>query len=137
MCVGGHILKPTTNLLVIEVSYSLNYVIEKGQNDPWKWSIRRTAVYHKFVFDTASSTWIVVYPSQRAQQRLQERLQASQTSHDEFPVVGSSLNMLELHMVLVNNATENWRSYSNCLEMFLEKKVESIQPNFFGEIACS
>jgi tetratricopeptide (TPR) repeat protein len=93
-------------------------MVEKNDDsDPWKrWSLRRTAVYQKFSHDDQSSTWILLTPSERASQRVQESLhtQSERTSAQKT---------LETHLTLFSSAAENWRSYYNSLEAYFNKKV--------------
>ncbi|KAF8545336.1 hypothetical protein BDD12DRAFT_811413 [Trichophaea hybrida] len=104
-----------------EISYSLNYAVEKnGSDDFWKkWVLRRTAVYQKFSYDDQSSTWILLYPSDRARERVQESLQVQ----SKKKCISHAQKTLETHMTLFSSAAENWRSYYNLLETFFNDET--------------
>jgi hypothetical protein len=88
--------------------------------DIWKsWSLRRTAVYQKFSYDEADSTWITLYPSARIEQRVQESLVAQSRRQGTKRAQKS----LETHLVLISSTAENWRPYYNSLDQFFEEKV--------------
>lgn len=97
-------------------------MIHKAPSDsgnPWDWSLRKTAVYQKFDYETQSSTWITVFPSERVRTRVQETLEAQ--SKQTTKKIGHKA--IEAHVGIFANAAENWRSYYNCLDKYLEDNV--------------
>jgi hypothetical protein len=104
-----------------ETCYTLNYVVQERQDDnPWNlWGIRRIAVYQKFSYDDQSSTWILLHPSERIRQWVQESLQAQ----SERTSVSCAQKALETHMAFFSNSAENWRTYYKFLERYLIEKV--------------
>lgn len=96
-------------------------MIEKNENDDSlkRWSLRRTAVYQKFSYDDQSSTWILLYPSESAHERVQESLEVQ----SETTSISPAQKALETHMTLFSSAAENWRSYYNFLVTYFNDHV--------------
>jgi hypothetical protein len=96
---------PSNQLLNgIECAYVLRFVElnhRKNARDPW--SLRQSAVYHQYRATTRSSTWLTIALSQRAQSRLDSyiRVSGDLSRYDPF----------ELHLLLLDTATTNWRPY--------------------------
>lgn len=107
----------------VEICYNIKYVEknERLENDPW--SVRQTCVYQKFEYSKKSSTWILVQPSEKVQSRLPEVFKARTTEDIE----NSVHNPLDVHLVFLSAAAENWRWYYNSLEEKLADMVRVIR----------
>ena len=91
-------------LNAIECAYVLRFVElnhRKNARDPW--SLRQSAVYHQYRAKTRSSRWLVIALSQRAQARLKSYARASGDI--------CKYNPFEVHLLLLDTATANWRPY--------------------------
>ena len=87
-----------------ECAYVLRFVElnhRKNARDPW--SLRQSAVYHQYNAMTRSSTWLIIALSQRAQARLASYAEASGDI--------CKYNPFEVHLLLLDTATANWRPY--------------------------
>jgi hypothetical protein len=88
----------------IECAYVLRFVElnhRKNASDPW--SLRQSAVYHQYRATTKSSTWLIIALSQRAQARLESYASSSGDV--------CRYNPFEVHLLLLDTATANWRPY--------------------------
>ena len=86
-----------------ECSYGLRFaeLNNREGNDPW--SIRQTAIYHKYTAADKSSSWIMIAASDR-----------TRTSLDLYAKSCTDLalfNPFEIHVLVLDSALANWRSY--------------------------
>ena len=86
-----------------ECAYGLRYVESKYRSDKKSWSIRQTAVYHKYKGRGESSTWVLISASDSARRRLDRYIKSSTNI--------TTLNPFEIHLILLDSALENWRRY--------------------------
>lgn len=104
----------------VEICYNIKYVERNYRLPDEPWSVRQTCIYQKFEYSKKSSTWILVQPSEQVQSRIREVFR-SRTTED----IGDSVhNPLDMHLVFLSAAAENWRWYYNSLE---EKLVEMVR----------
>ncbi|KAH0613689.1 uncharacterized protein H6S33_005575 [Morchella sextelata] len=107
-----------TNGYASEICYNIKFAEEHGrkekEDEPPKdpWSIRQTCIYQKFEYEKKSSTWIMVQPSDKATTRLNEVFKARAEEYIEDTVH----NPMDIHLVFLSGAAENWRWYYNYLE---------------------
>lgn len=86
-----------------ECAYGLRYV-ELNHRDVRKpWSVRQTAMYHKYKIDQGCSTWVIISASKGAELSLDRYIRSSQ--------VLSALSPFEIHLILLDAALANWRPY--------------------------
>ncbi len=83
--------------------YGLRYaeLNKRGGNRPW--SIRQTAIYHQYTAVDKSSSWVMIAPS--------ERIQSSLDLYVGSCTDLAALNPFEIHVLIVDSALANWRSY--------------------------
>ncbi|MCJ1242727.1 hypothetical protein MMC14_010736 [Varicellaria rhodocarpa] len=86
-----------------ECAYGLRYVESKYRSDKKSWSVRQTAVYHKYKGRGESSTWVLISASDSAHRRLDRYIKSSTNI--------TTLNPFEIHLILLDSALENWRRY--------------------------
>jgi hypothetical protein len=109
----------------LDICYSVNYVVHRRADEdpekknPFKWSLRKTAVYHKFDYEAQSNTWITILPADRVTTRVHEVLESQAKLANKK--IGHEA--LEAHLTVFANAAENWRAYYNCLDAYLEEEV--------------
>jgi len=91
----------------LECAYGLRYVEENGygnRKDPW--SVRQTAIYHKY--EKEMGTWILISPSKQAKAKIIENINLEKLKT-------GVKNPFELHVVLLDTALANWRWYIKSL----------------------
>ncbi|OJD40786.1 magnesium transport protein transmembrane region [Diplodia corticola] len=96
---------------VSEYCYLLKYVEKNGRahlSDPW--SIRQTAIYHRFVHRSDDHTFIILNSSASSRQRLL-RTKAETTLLPTWA---------DVHTLAASRASAQWRAYLNELEEKLE-----------------
>lgn len=106
----------------VEICYNIKYVEKNYRLPDEPWSIRQTCIYQKFEYSKKSSTWILVQPSGQVQSRIQEVFKARTVEDIEKSVH----NPLDLHLVFLSAAAENWRWYYNSLEEALVEMVRNL-----------
>lgn len=89
-----------------ECAYGLRYaeLNKRGGNRPW--SIRQTAIYHKYTAVDKSSSWVMIAASQRTRASLDLYIGNAGSRIDL-----ASLNPFEIHALVLDSALTNWRSY--------------------------
>lgn len=103
----------------VEICYNIKYVEKNNRLPDNPWSIRKTGIYQKFEYLKKSSTWILVQPSEQVQRRVREVFKARTAENIE----NSVHNPLDIHLVFLSAAAENWRWYYNSLEEALVDRV--------------
>lgn len=86
-----------------ELAYGLRYaeLNNRSIHDPW--SIRQTAVYHKFKANDQSSSWVMIAASKNTEISLDRYIKSSENI--------AQLNPFEIHLIVLDTALANWRSY--------------------------
>ena len=75
-------------------------------------------MYQKFTYDKRQSVWVLVQPEESVRKRVEQSFE----SHTRHLPKDSHWNPLELHLIYISAAAENWGAYFNDLEMeFLER----------------
>ncbi len=100
------VLAPTQlliSLMRLELAYGLRYA-ELNNRDPNRpWSIRQTAIYHKFKASSMASTWVLIAASRRAELSIDRYIKSC--------VDMAALNPFEIHLIVLDTALANWRPY--------------------------
>ncbi|KAF2183924.1 hypothetical protein K469DRAFT_710295 [Zopfia rhizophila CBS 207.26] len=99
----------------MRLCFNLRSVEESPRQVGLPWSIRQTAVYHTFDFETGKSVWITVKGSQDIKKRISNLVKPwnSSTYGSIADAFEASLNV---HLLICNWSLENWRWYINDLE---------------------
>lgn len=86
-----------------ECAYGLRFaeLNKRGGNRPW--SIRQTAIHHKYKAANKSSSWVMIAAS--------EKTQSSLDLYARSCTDLASLNPFEFHVLILDSALSNWRSY--------------------------
>ncbi len=90
-------------LMYSEMAYGIRYVERNKRNVPESWSIRQTAIYHKFRSNKRSSTWIMISASERTERCLDRYVKSCRDV--------ASLSPFEIHLIVLDTALANWRPY--------------------------
>jgi hypothetical protein len=101
----------------LECLYSFRYAADNGKRDPEKdpWSIRQTAIYQRYDFNTAKVIWVGVGASQEAEALMHSHLKGgSQRS--------SVSDIFTLHASLIKVSLADWRG----LLLDVKKKVQKL-----------
>ncbi|KAL2047080.1 hypothetical protein N7G274_001099 [Stereocaulon virgatum] len=101
-----------------DIAYGLRYVELNGRDEEKPWSIRQTAIYHKYRADGRSSTWIMIAASRRTEICL-DRYVRSCTDI-------AALNAFEIHVIVLDTALGNWRPYVIYLTERVAKQSENV-----------
>ena len=102
-------------LIKTECAYALRYVELNHRDTDAPWSVRQTAVYHKYKMDKRSSTWVTISISERAERCLDRYIKSSQHLAIENP--------FDVHLILLDTALANWRPYIVSLTERITKQV--------------
>ena len=103
------------SLIGLDCAYGLRYVELKNRSKAEPWSIRQTAIYHKYKTDTKSSTWIMVSASPNTKRVLERYISSSKDL--------ASLKVFELHLLMIDTALANWPQYIMDLTDNISKQV--------------
>lgn len=90
-------------LTTLEIAYGLRYAELNSRQSTEPWSIRQTAIYHRFRANSMASTWVLISASQRAEQCIDRYVKSC--------VDLSPLNPFEIHLILLDTIIANWRPY--------------------------
>ncbi|OAL05628.1 hypothetical protein IQ06DRAFT_342894 [Phaeosphaeriaceae sp. SRC1lsM3a] len=121
----------------IRICYSLRSV-ERLENMSLPWSIRQNTTYHTFDIITGNTLWINIKGNQLIKSRVESQLNSgSETtgSITDRPFAAS----LTMHMIFVEWAGENWRTYIEDLEfgtrtLTSETLVAPVQKSVLAEL---
>lgn len=105
-----------------ELCYNVKGITEKG---PKSWSIRHTAVYHKFDTTFGTALWIIVKGSLDLKDPIEPvtaRQAEEQEKHLEI-VEQRFVSTLAIHSLVALWAGESWRSYLRYMENEVENAV--------------
>lgn len=122
----------------IQLCFSLKSVEPSANQKDWPWSIRQTAVYHSFDVDTARATWIVI-KGNRTLERLVKSATGSQglSELSSFGTTdGCFASTLATHLIFCEWAGENWRWYTNFLEITLDDKTLHTLATKVEKVSC-
>ena len=122
----------TRSLIHTECAYGLRYAELNNREGNSPWSIRQTAIYHKYTAADKSSSWIMIAASERTRSSL-DRYVKSCTDLVSF-------NPFEIHVLVLDSALANWRSYIIDLTERITRQVRRsafLRLNSFLLISCS
>ncbi|KAJ8124953.1 hypothetical protein O1611_g8688 [Lasiodiplodia mahajangana] len=116
----------------VETCYMLHFFENNGKTEGDPWSIRQTAVYHRYDASGDQSSWILVKPSAH----LEEPIQAELEGVSRHALSGES-RAARLHVLFINFTLRNWPDYIAAqrtkVEQFEAKSffsdVDHIQPH--------
>ena len=106
----------------VDCAYGLRYVELKQRKNDNPWSVRQTAIYHKYRSKYKSSTWIMISASEKTELCL-DRYVRSCTDL-------AGLNPFEIHLIILDTALANWRPY---IVDLTERIMEQVRLVFPGE----
>ena len=91
--------------MLAECAYALKYSELNHRNPRKPWSIRQTAVYHRYGHQMGlkTSTWVMIAASKRTKGRLHRYIKSTQDL--------AELNPFEIHLMLLHILLGNWRPY--------------------------
>jgi Mg2+ and Co2+ transporter CorA len=105
------------SLTSYQCMYGLRFVELNGRgnlkNPTSQWSLRQSAVYCNFQSTQASSTWIFVTLPKLAEGRLEDYLRTCSRT--------STPNSFDIHLLLLDTVTANWRPYLVDLSAEIDK----------------
>ena len=93
----------TRSLIDPECAYGLRYAELNNREGSNPWSIRQTAIYHKYTAADKSSSWIMIAASERTRSSLDLYVRSCTDL--------ASFNPFEIHVLVLDSALANWRSY--------------------------
>ncbi|KAF2865937.1 hypothetical protein BDV95DRAFT_242928 [Massariosphaeria phaeospora] len=112
----------------MRICYNLRSVEESPKEADLPWSVRQTAVYHTFDFETGRSVWVTIKGNNVIKKRL-SGLAKTWDSSSFATVADAFLASLKSHMVLCDWSVENWRWYINDLENSLQPLMRDAVSN--------
>lgn len=86
-----------------EIAYGLRYAELNNRSNQDPWSIRQTAIYHKYKTSDKSSSWVMIAASKRAETSLDRYIKSCKDM--------AQLNPFEIHLIIIDTAMANWRPY--------------------------
>ena len=93
----------TRSLIDTECAYGLRYAELNNREGNNPWSIRQTAIYHKYTAADKSSSWTMIAASERTRSSLDLYVKSCTDL--------ASFNPFEIHVLVLDSALANWRSY--------------------------
>jgi vacuolar-type H+-ATPase catalytic subunit A/Vma1 len=91
-----------------------NRVLTEGQVP---WSIRQSAVYHKFTPNEArKSTFVIIAPSTSGEQMIEHSIDLAVEDAE-------AVSPFNLHRLLIADSMKNWQDYMATLEEMLTEQV--------------
>ena len=103
------------SLISLDCAYGLRFVELNNRSKAEPWSIRQTAICHKYRTDTKSSSWIMVSASPNTKGVLERYINSSKDL--------ASLKAFELHLLMIDTALANWPQYIMDLTDTISKQV--------------
>ena len=103
-----------------DCAYGLRYVELKQRKSDDPWSVRQTAIYHKYRSKRKASTWIMISASPKTELCL-DRYVRSCTDL-------AGLNPFEIHLIVLDTALANWRPYIVDLTERITEQVSLLSP---------
>lgn len=86
-----------------ECAYGFRYVELNNRDRRKPWSVRQTAMYHKYQVKEGSSTWVIISASKAAKLGVERYIKDSQ--------IPTALNPFDIHLILLDTALAKWRPY--------------------------
>ena len=108
--------------MISELAYGLRYAELNNRDVNHPWSVRQTAVYHKFEVSSMASTWILISASQRAKLSIDRYVKSCREM--------SSMNPFEIHLIILDAALANWRPFIVGLTEDITLQVWMTGPHF-------
>ena len=99
----------------LDCAYGLRYVELNNRSKAEPWSIRQTAICHKYKSDTKSSSWVIVSASPNTKGVLERYISSSKDL--------ASLKAFEFHLLMIDTALANWPQYIVDLTDNISKQV--------------
>jgi hypothetical protein len=108
----------------IQLCYSLRSVEPSKGQKSWPWSVRSTATYHSFDFESGRANWVMLKGSESMKKRIMAEMDPRQKPERlSLETLGSTFSYsLKTHLVSCYWAGENWRWYIN----YMEEAVQTI-----------
>ena len=122
----------TRSLIDTECAYGLRYAELNNREGNNPWSIRQTAIYHKYTAADKSSSWVMIAAS--------ERTRSSLDLYAKSCTDLASFNPFEIHVIVLDSALANWRSYIIDLTERITRQVRTpalLRLGSFLLIGCS
>ena len=113
--VTGPAIFCSISLIGLDCAYGLRYVELNNRGKAEPWSIRQTAIYHKYRTETKSSTWIMISASPNTRGVLERYINSSEDL--------ASLTAFEIHLLMIDTALANWPQYIMDLTDKISKQV--------------
>lgn len=103
-----------------ECAYVLRYLerIPHYVRNPWR--LRQTAVYQQHKFCNRSSSWVIVSASSDTESSIDQYIKSAGDLISQCP--------FEMHLLIIENASSNWRPYIAHLSEVIS---EQVSPSFF------
>jgi hypothetical protein len=95
--------------------------------------MRQMAVCNRTSLENCFSTWIIIHPSKKLQERLSASRGDTMATLDKLEVL--ELRLFSNHLIIIFNALENWSAYLEYLSSEFKNRV-SIQSNFVVRSTC-
>lgn len=107
-----------SRLTHLEIAYGLRYAELNNRSVLEPWSIRQTAIYHKFKANDRSSSWVMIAPSKSAETSLDRYIKSCKDI--------AQLNPFEIHLIVLDTALANWRPYIIGLTERITKQTDRV-----------
>lgn len=108
-----------SRLTHLEIAYGLRYAeLNNKRSVQDHWSMRQTAIYHKFKKNDNSSSWVMIAPSKRTETSLDRYIKSCENI--------AQLNPFEIHLIVLDTALANWRPYIVGLTEKITQQVRTI-----------
>lgn len=104
----------------LQLCYSLKSVESSKSQEEWPWSIRQTAIYHSFDFESGRTVWIIVKGNRLMRNRIKQATGPNKRSCLFDTPSRAFSAALSAHLVYCDWSAENWRWYINFLEEQLQ-----------------
>ncbi|KAK4208865.1 hypothetical protein QBC37DRAFT_324857 [Rhypophila decipiens] len=110
-----------------EMCFNLKAVSQKEENpkDPFapRWRIEQSAIYHRFHLKTGTALWIIGDPREAVKGMVGDVLpEGSLPRNFRFgTVVEAFISSLDIHLLLAQWASDEWRSHIQSLEATIER----------------
>jgi len=104
-------------LMSSECAYGLRYAELNHRDIQRPWSVRQTALYHRYDADKKSSTWVMIAPSQKVELRIERYIKSCDDVANHSP--------FEFHIIILDTVLANWRPFIIHLTESITKQVGS------------
>lgn len=106
-----------SRLTHLEIAYGIRYAELNNRSVEDPWSIRQTAIYHKFKANDRSSSWVMIAASKRTETSLDRYIKSCKDI--------AQLDPFEIHLIVLDTALANWRPY---IVGLTEKVTQQVRP---------